>query len=435
MKRWRPYPKYKPSGIEWLGEVPTHWKVERLKFAFRFISGGTPPTGHFQYWNGSLPWVSPKDMNSLNLEDTQDHITEEAVRKSATNTVPEGAALMVVRSGILRHSIPATVAQRRMAINQDIKGLIPKNGQLTSAYFVRFIEGHQAQLLTEWRKEGTTVESLEYDLIANFGMLNPPQEEQRTIAAFLDRETARIDDTLIEKKERQIELLREKRTALISHAVTKGLDPNVKMKDSGIEWLGDVPEHWEVQSLKYSATIIMGQSPKSDNYSYNNNELPFLQGNAEFGIQHPAPRLFCDKAKKVAPINSILLSVRAPVGALNIADQVYGIGRGLCAILPNKKILLLSFTWYLFGVVREELTSISTGSTYDAVSVEKVSSTMIIQPPINEQRAIAAFLDRETARIDTLIEKIRKSIDLLCEYRTALISAAVTGKIDVREIK
>jgi len=218
-----PNVKMKDSGIEWLGEIPQHWTTIRLKYAFRFISGGTPPTGDLRYWNGDLPWVSPKDMKTLYLTDTQDHITEGAVRESATDIVPEGAVLLVMRSGILRHSIPVGVARKRMAINQDLKGLIPRTGELLPEYFARFVEGYQAQLLTEWRKEGATVESLEYGLVANFEMLVPPCNEQRAIAAFLDRETARID-ALIGKLRTSIDRLREYRTALISAAVTGKID-------------------------------------------------------------------------------------------------------------------------------------------------------------------------------------------------------------------
>lgn len=204
-------------------------------------------------------------------------------------------------------------------------------------------------------------------------------------------------------------------------------------KPSGMEWLGEIPEHWSIKRIKYLAKTIMGQSPNSDDYTFEESDKPFLQGNAEFGALHPKARYFCDTAMKEAPEGALLISVRAPVGALNMADQPYGIGRGLCAVVADQQLLLPSFAWHAMTVTRNELWSIATGSTYEAVSADEVAAVSFTVPPLSEQQAIADFLDRETARIDALIEKVQSSIAMLREYRTALISAAVTGKIDVRK--
>jgi len=202
--------------------------------------------------------------------------------------------------------------------------------------------------------------------------------------------------------------------------------PYPAYKPSDIGWLGGIPEHWDLRRLKYSGAIVMGQSPKSEDYSYDSEGLPFLQGNAEFAKKHPVARLVCETASKVAPEGALLISVRAPVGALNIADRDYGIGRGLCAVLVRPDTLLQAFTWYLFQLIREELLSIATGSTYEAVTADQVAALKTPTPPIDEQRAIAAFLDRETARIDALIEKKQRQIELLQEKRAAIINHAVT---------
>ncbi len=216
-------PHFKDSGIEWLGEIPEHWEIKKVKYLFRFVSGGTPSTTNLEYWTGEIPWVSSKDMKSFYLTDTEDHINGQAVEESATTLLPESTVLLVMRSGILRHTIPVAVIQKAMAINQDIKGLLPEQGQMFSDYFARFVQGHQNQLLALWRKEGTTVESLETESVTNFQMIIPALPEQRAIAAFLDRETARIDG-LIKKVEESMTLLREYRTALISAAVTGKID-------------------------------------------------------------------------------------------------------------------------------------------------------------------------------------------------------------------
>src|SRR5690606_23245604 len=194
----------------------------------------------------------------------------------------------------------------------------------------------------------------------------PSIQEQTAIARFLDYKLAKIN-RFIQKKKQLIKLLNEQKAAIINQAVTKGLDPNAKMKDSGIEWLGEIPEHWEVIKNKYLNEINMGQSPSSDDYNFEGKGKPFLQGNAEFGYLNPSPKTWCENANKVCSKNDILLSVRAPIGAVNIADQEYGIGRGLSSISCKSNLM---FWFYQFLTLKERLNSIGTGSTYFAISID-----------------------------------------------------------------
>jgi type I restriction enzyme S subunit len=206
--------------------------------------------------------------------------------------------------------------------------------------------------------------------------------------------------------------------------------PYPKYKDSGVEWLGEIPAHWEAKRLKLASFINMGQSPSSDIVNTSGEGLPFLQGNADFGAEHPTAQTFCPAPPKIAEFGDVLLSVRAPVGALNLADQKYGIGRGLCAIRPNIQILERTFCHYSLQIARHELHGLAKGSTYDAVSMSEVSCLLIPLPSIKEQCTIASFLDHETAKIDALIEKKERLIELLREKRTALITQAVTKGLD-----
>ena len=205
--------------------------------------------------------------------------------------------------------------------------------------------------------------------------------------------------------------------------------PYSEYKASGVEWLGEIPAHWEVKRLKFVAAVNMGQSPSSEECNQVGIGVPFLQGNADFGPLHPDPKTYCETARKIAQPNDILLSVRAPVGQMNVANQMYGIGRGLCAVTPHAG-MDRNYFWFLLHLIREELNSVSTGSTYDAVSVEEVRRLTGCIPSLPEQRAIAAFLDRETTSIHALIAKKQQLIDLLRERRTALISHAVTKGLD-----
>jgi type I restriction enzyme S subunit len=199
-------------------------------------------------------------------------------------------------------------------------------------------------------------------------------------------------------------------------------------KDSGIEWIGEIPSHWILGKIKYSDTVIMGQSPLSDDCNSDGNGLPFLQGNAEFGKLNPTPKLYCEIPNKIADINDVLLSVRAPVGALNIANQKFGIGRGLCAIRQQKSNYKYIYYWLLHS--NKELDSISTGSTFKAISLDDVKNINFPSMDIYEQTTIANYLDHKTTQIEHLIAKKEQFIQLLEEERIAVINQAVTKGLD-----
>lgn len=201
-------------------------------------------------------------------------------------------------------------------------------------------------------------------------------------------------------------------------------------RDSGVEWLGEVPEGWVSSRLKHIACVNMGQSPSSNDCNIDGRGFPFLQGNAEFQSRTPKAKQFCEVVKKIANRGDLLFSVRAPVGALNEADQQYGIGRGLCSIRP-KGTTPNGFLWWYLSSARMLLEAISTGSTFESVSAEQVGNMTIALPStVKEQIQIGHFLDHETVRIDALIAEQQRLIELLKEKRQAVISHAVTKGLD-----
>ena len=200
-------------------------------------------------------------------------------------------------------------------------------------------------------------------------------------------------------------------------------------KESGIEWIGDVPKQWNIKRLKYLDKTIMGQSPESNDCNKDGVGIPFLQGNADFSGLNPNPSVWCEAPNKLATKDDILLSVRAPVGAVNIADQTYGIGRGLCAIRPKQS--QKKYSYYRALCLSGELNRIATGSTYTAISVDEVNNVAIPDPVFDEQELLSSFLDFKTAQIDGLIAKKERMIELLREERIAIINQAVAGQIDV----
>lgn len=206
------------SGVEWIGEIPKGWSVKRFKFCGRFVGGGTPSTEDRSLWDGEIPWVSAKDMKTSVIDDAKDHINERAVRESATAILPPGSLLMVFRSGILQHSIPISINTRAVAINQDLKGFLPRYGVLPG-FLAHIIDGNQENLLSLWRKQGATVESLNLQVVKDSLLPLPSIAEQKEIAAHLDEKTG-IIDLSIKHIEKSIDLLTEYRSSLITHVVT-----------------------------------------------------------------------------------------------------------------------------------------------------------------------------------------------------------------------
>lgn len=212
----------KPSGIAWLGDIPAHWEVRKLKFEFSFQGGGTPSKSNKLFWNGDIPWVSPKDMKSTEIHDSIDHITKSAVEESSTKLIPAGSLLMVVRSGILQRTIPVALCTREVTLNQDMKALISK-GRINLDFFVQFIRGCEGKLLIEWTKQGATVESVEHLYLANSKIPIPPLLEQLDIVNYLSIELNPLN-TAITRLNAEIDLLREYRTRLVADVVTGKLD-------------------------------------------------------------------------------------------------------------------------------------------------------------------------------------------------------------------
>ena len=431
-KIMRRYPEYKESGVEWIGDIPRHWEVNRLKYVAKILPSNVDK--HI--------YPDEIQVRLCNYTDVyyNDYITVDTVLKKGSCKESEFAKFVLRKGDVIITKDSETPDDIGVPtyVKDDLDNVVC-GYHLTlirpyachGEYIFRFIQSDRTRRYFELESNGITRYGLGKPSIENLLLPIPTDSEQTQIANFLDRKTEQIDE-LIRIKERQIELLQEQRTALINQVVTKGLDPNVEMKPSGVEWIGEIPKHWKIKRLKYIAAINMGQSPPSEEYNSDQIGTPFLQGNAEFGPHHPTPKIYCPTAKKYAKPCDILLSVRAPVGAINIADQEYGIGRGLCAIRPRMSQLEPNYAKYLVEVVRTELHFVATGSTYDAVTIDEVSNMVCVLSPLSEQTQIANYLNQKTEQVDKLINIEQQKIELLKEYRQSLISEAVTGKIDVR---
>ena len=239
----------------------SQWPRARLGRLVHEMGGATPPKDRGEFWNGGIPWVSPKDMKSEVISDSIDHVSDLAVAQTSLRIVPEGAVLLVVRGMILAHTVPVAQTVVPVTVNQDMKALAPSR-KISGAFLRYSLQAHQDHLLGLVEEAGHGTRCLRSELWRRFEVPVPPLATQNAIAAFLDRKTAAID-ALIEKKQKLLELLAEKRAALINQAVTKGLDPNVPMKDSGIPSIGLIPKHWQLTKPKFEALVRTSNSGKS----------------------------------------------------------------------------------------------------------------------------------------------------------------------------
>ncbi|EAQ4379536.1 restriction endonuclease subunit S [Salmonella enterica subsp. enterica serovar Javiana] len=431
MSQYRAYPAYKDSGIEWIGQVPEHWKVARVK---RLAS----------LRNERRNDVST-DTIYIGLEDVeagsgQYKPTNGSSRQSEDSTVGifyEGDVLYGKLRPYLRKAIISEMA-----------------GCCSTEFLVLRAEKTEPRWLQEWLLtpdvthqiesgcEGAKMPRADWGHIGSIEVVYPDRPEQAQILTTLDRETARID-ALVEKKTRFIELLKEKRQALITHAVTKGLDPNVKMKDSGVEWIGQVPEHWEVKPFKYilSAPMSYGANESAESDDPNHPRYIRITDLTENGTlrEDTFKTLPWNKAYSYLLSDGDILLARsgATVGKSFLYRETNGAacfaGYLIKASCDEEKAL----PKYIYAYLQshsywEYISGSNIQSTIQNVSAEKYSSMVLPVPQREEQATIAATLDRETARIDALIGKAEQSITLLKERRSAFITAAVTGQIDLR---
>lgn len=391
------YEKYKDSGVAWIGEIPYHWDVVSLKRSLRIKNGCDYKT--IQVDEGGYPVIGSGG---------------EFAR--ASKYLYDGEVVLLGRKGTIDK--PLYYEGQFWVVDTMFYG-IPLNN-----CFGKYLYFQSRTIPFNRYSTNTALPSMTQTDLNSHSICLPTFAEQQCIASYLDKKCADIDK-VIATQQRRIELLQELKQSTITHAVTHGLNPNVKMKDSGVEWIGEVPEHWELIPFKYISDIIMGQSPSGDDIKSEGKQL-FMQGNADFSSLYPQPSLYCDKCKKFSRVGDVLMSVRAPVGELNISDRVYGIGRGLCSI--KSKEISQRYLWYLLIKSKSDFSCFTTGSTFDAISIQILKSFISIIPSFSEQQAITTYLDKKCAELDASISKAQKEIDLLQEYKQALITEVVTGK-------
>ena len=471
-RRFRPYPAYKESGIEWLGEIPAHWEVKRLRSTITSCQNGVWGDDPDGVHDVVCVRVTDFDRVSLRVD-----ITEPTLRliqpRIASDRGLRAGDLLLEKSGggeqqpvgvvvLYDHDVPAVcsnfVARVVVADEHDSRYLTYLHAAL-----------YAQRLNTRHIKQSTGIQNLDSASYLGEAVALPGPAEQRVIAAFLDRETARID-ALVAKKGRLIELVQEKRNAVVSAVVTGKMEvvrnggnrkdeggsrkdeevesafrlqpSSVPMKDSGVEWLGEIPAHWVVTALKRIGDLQAGAGFPDDEQGVLDEEVPFFKvgdmgmpGNEREMLvhQHSVSRWTARRLRAfLFPSNTIIF---AKVGAALLLNRRRLLVRSSCidnnmmGFMPDE----CDPAWAMYWLSGLDMGELANPGAVPSVNEGQMRDTPAAVPPVQEQRSIAAFLDRETAKIDALIARVREAIDRLKELRIALISAAVTGKIDVSE--
>lgn len=411
----KPYPKYKPSEVEWLGDMPVHWNIALLKWLSVRYSGGTPDKTIQGYWDeGSIPWLNSGAVNDGYIVAPSTYITVEGFSNSSAKWIPK-KSLVIALAG--QGKTKGMVAQLgfEATCNQSMAAIIP-NQRINARMLYWWLTKNYRNIRN--LAGGEARDGLNLEMIGSIQCPLPPLPEQQAIATFLDRETGCID-TLITKKQKLIELLKEKCTVLISHAVTKGLDASVKMKPSGVEWLGDVPEHWKVSPVKYVCCFAYGDPLATENRE--DGKVGVFGSNGQIGTHVVA--------NTTSPV--IVIGRKGSFGKINFSNNpVFAIDT---TYFIDRHFTAQNIEWLKYAFLPLKLDGYSKDSAVPGLAREDVYTHKMPLPPLSEQQAIATFLDRATSKIDSLVAKVETIIEKLKEYRMALISAAVTGKIDVRE--
>ena len=437
------YPAYKDSGVAWLGEIPAHWSVSRIKNAIADARNGV--WGDEPSEENSILCVRVADFNRQNFTVSLDNRTYRGVaEKDREGRLLQRNDLLLEKSGGGENQPVGFVViyeYDEPAVSSNFVARLALKASSHPRYFLYcFAKLYSERVNIRSIKQNTGIQNLDAGQYFDEPITFPPLPEQHTIAAFLDTETARID-TLVAKQVSLIATLQEKRRALISHVVTKGLDPAAPMKDSGVPWLGEVPKHWEVTHLKRIARIRygLGQPPREHDQG-----VPLIRAtNIDAGKITECDLVLVDptdvpESKDAFLTAGEIIVVRsgAYTGDSSIIPSAYeGAVAGYDMVVTVVRAIPQFVAWSFLGTsVAYQFDIAKLRAAQPHLNAEELGETWVVLPTTTEQHAIVTHIEKETSHIDTLIAKAQEMIAVLREHRTALVAAAVTGQIDVRGV-
>ncbi len=426
----------KGSGIEWIGEIPQDWGLRKIKTNFDIIAGATPKSGEASYWDGDIPWITPADYTTEGVYVSAGHksITQDGLNSCATSLIPEGSIIFSKRAPVGLVAINSNP----LCTNQGCLSCVPKDSvDAKYFYYVMSIYGEQFDLFAS----RTTFKEISADAFANFKLPYPDSETQKRITSFLDAKCIEID-ALIAAKEKTNVLLKERRQSIIYEAVTKGLDPTVPMKDSGVEWIGEIPEGWEIAALKRLGTPATGSTPSKDSADYWDGDIPWVSS------KDMKSDYLLDSEDHItqAAVDECGLTLFAP-GTLifcvrsGILRHTFPVAVATLPVTINQDLRALSLTgdvnpafllYYMRGMNDTVVTLYQKiGATVESIEMDWFLYFPVVLPSREEQDRIVEVLDLRCASLDQTVTQNEATIRQLKEYRQSLIYEAVTGKIEV----
>jgi len=423
------YKELDSSGVSWLQKKPSHWRIKKLKFSTDLINNKVSVE------DSPLPYLGLEHIESW---------TGRKIEGEISNS--EGLASSFVVGDVLFGKLRPYLAKVHLAQQDGLissEALVVRSKDELDAEFLKYYMLSRDFInIVDSSTYGSKMPRASWDFIRNLPVLLPDVEEQKVIARFLDFKTAQID-ALIAKKKSLLDKLAEKRTALISHAVTKGLDPSVAMKDSGVPWLGNIPAHWDAKRLKFVISTFGGGTPNTGKPEYWNGEIPwvspkdmksdFIEATEDYLTEIGV----AESATKIVPVDSVLIVVRSGIlrHTIPVARNTVevSLNQDMKALVADERLRPGFLHWFISGL-QEGLLPIwsKQGCTVESIEMDYMSNTVIPLPPVEEQDAILEKIQEITARLDAQAEKVIAVISSLIEYRSSLITHAVTGKIDVR---
>ncbi len=448
MANYKAYPKYKDSGVEWLKAIPEHWKLSKLRYQFVFGKGLTITKEHLQ--DEGIPCVNYGEVHSkYGFEvDPEIHtlkcVSNKYLKDNSNSLLAKGDIVFADTSEDIDGSGNFTQLVSDTVTFAGYHTIIARPFEReNSRFYAYLLDCKELRSQVRHAVKGVKVFSITQAILRNLSIWLPSKDEQAQIATFLEHETAKIDN-LIEKQQQLIELLKEKRQAVISHAVTKGLNPDVPMKDSGVEWLGEVPEHWRVGRIKNYAKIESGHTPSrtkpeywlscnipwvSLNDSKQLKEVDYIEDTfykiSELGMANSSAHLL--------PARAVVFTRDASIGLSAITTKPMAVSQHIIAWVCDEDFIIPEFLLLVFYAMEKEFERYTFGATIKTIGMDNIRELKSTFPPVEEQRNLINWAFNKIEKIKSSIDKVEDMLSLLQERRTALISAAVTGKIDVRD--
>ncbi|MBQ4447082.1 MAG: restriction endonuclease subunit S [Clostridia bacterium] len=426
----------KDSGIEWIGAIPQNWELRKIKTNFDIIAGATPKSGEASFWDGDIPWITPADYTTEGVYVSAGHksITQDGLNSCATSLIPEGSIIFSKRAPVGLVAINSN----SLCTNQGCLSCVPKDSvDAKYYYYVMSIYGEQFDLFAS----GTTFKEISADAFANFKLPYPDYETQKRITSFLDTKCAEID-ALIAAKEKTNALLKERRQSIIYEAVTKGLDPTVPMKDSGVEWIGEIPEGWKITALKRLGTPATGSTPSKDNADYWDGDIPWVSSKdiksdylldsedhiTQTAVDECGLTLFSSGAL-IFCVRSGILRHTFPVAVATIPVTINQDLRSLSMTGDVNPAFVLYYMRGMNDIIVRLYQKI--GATVESIEMDWFLYFPVVLPTREEQDRIVEALDSRCTSLDHTVMQNEATIRQLKEYRQSLIYEAITGKIEV----